>query len=51
MNGQNFKVVIQDSRQHCDTLANILEEIKSESDSSVGHEVTTAIPVAVRYED
>ncbi len=47
------QVVIQDARQHCDSIASFLEDMKSESESSGGNgqsgiEVTTAIPVAVR---
>ena len=38
------QVVIQESRGHCDSIANILEEMKSDPD---GTEVATAIPVAV----
>ena len=44
-------MVIQEARNHCDSIANILEEMKSDPDGSGGPgsgiEVTTAIPVAV----
>ncbi len=47
----NFQVVIQEGRNQCDSIANILEEMKSDPDghghSGQGLEVTTGIPVAV----
>ena len=47
-----FQVVIQENRNHCDSIANILEEMKSDPDGHGGSgqgglEVATAIPVAV----
>jgi hypothetical protein len=46
-----FQVVIQEARNHCDSIANILEEMKSDPDGNGGNgqgiEVTTGIPVAV----